>query len=97
MLSTRLAMSLAHLLNQQPEHARSLLLHLRPGVDPPDLCSVALLLRAIAECYLSNHADADHLISAAGTDYPQLTLVVAAIRAADPMPSLFAPAPMADT
>jgi Zn-dependent protease len=97
MLSTRLAMSLAHLLNQRPEHARSLLLHVRPGVDPPDLCSVALLVRAIAECYLSNRADADHLISAAGGDYPQLTQVVAAIQAADPVPPLFAPAPMADT
>ncbi|MEU4713799.1 hypothetical protein AB0F73_09135 [Micromonospora purpureochromogenes] len=97
MLSARVAVSLAHLLNQRPEHARSLLLDIRPGVDPPDLCSVALLLRAIAECYLGNHADADTLIRAAGGDYQQLTQVVAAIQAADPVPSLFALAPMADT
>ncbi|MFF4876374.1 hypothetical protein [Micromonospora sp. NPDC000668] len=96
-LSARVAMSLAHLLNQQPEHARSLLLDIRPGVDPPDLCSVAFLLRAIAECYLGNHADAATLIRAASGDYQQLTQVVAAIQAADPVPPLFAPAPMADT
>ncbi|MFC4018420.1 hypothetical protein ACFOW4_10765 [Micromonospora sp. GCM10011542] len=97
MLSARVAMSLAHLLNQRPEHARSLLLYTRPGGDPPDLCSVAFLLRAIAECHLGNRADADTLIRAAGGDYPQLTQVVAAIQAADPVPPLFAPAPMADT
>ncbi|MGC1213434.1 MAG: hypothetical protein WA890_19470 [Micromonospora sp.] len=97
MLSARVAMSLAHLLNQRPEHARSLLLDIRPGVDPPDLCSVAFLLRAIAESYLGNHADADTLIRAADGDYQQLTQVVAAIQAADPVPPLFALAPMADT
>ncbi|MFF0369913.1 hypothetical protein [Micromonospora sp. NPDC005087] len=97
MLSARVAMSLAHLLNQRPEQARSLLLDIRPSVDPPNLCSVALLLRAIAECYLGNHADADALTRAAGRDHPQLTQVVAAIQAADPVPPLFAPAPMADT
>ncbi|MFC4020149.1 hypothetical protein ACFOW4_19695 [Micromonospora sp. GCM10011542] len=78
------------------EQARPLLLDVRPGVDPPDLCSVAFLLRAIAECYLGNHADADALIRADGGDYPQLTQVVAVIRAADPVPPLFALAPMAD-
>jgi hypothetical protein len=97
LLSARVAMSLAHLLNQRPEHARSLLLDLRPVVDPPDLCKVAFLLSAIAECHLGNHADADALIRAAGGDYPQLTRVVLAIRAADRMPHLFAPAPMAGT
>ena len=97
MLSARVAMSLAHLLNQRPEHARSLLLDIRPGVDPPDLCSVAFLLRTIAECYLGNHADADTLIRAAGGDYQQLTQVVAAIQAADPVPPLVALAPMVDT
>ncbi|WP_233513914.1 hypothetical protein [Micromonospora craterilacus] len=97
MLSPRVAMSLAHLLNQRPEQARSLLLDIRPGVDPPDLCSVAFLLRAIAECYLGNHADADTVIRAAGGDYQQLTQVAAAIQAAEPMPPLFALAPMADT
>jgi len=96
MLSARLAMSLAHLLNHRPEHARSLLLDIRPGTEPPDLCSVALLLRAIAECYLGNRAQAHHLITAAGGHYQQLTQVVAAIQAADPVPPLFAPAPMAD-
>ncbi|WP_247662275.1 hypothetical protein [Micromonospora sp. U21] len=74
-----------------------LLLDIRPGADLPDLCSVAFLLRAIAECHLGNRADADTLIRAAGSDYQQLTQVVAAIRAADPVPPLFAPAPMADT
>ena len=96
MLSARVAMSLAHLLNQRPEHARSLLLDIRPGVDPPDLCSVAFLLRAIAECHLGNHADADTLIRAAGGDYQQLTQVVAAIQASDPVPPLFVLAAMAD-
>ncbi|MET7969465.1 hypothetical protein [Micromonospora sp. NPDC005305] len=95
-LSARVAMGLAHLLNQRPEQARSLLLDVRPGVDPPDLCHVAFLLAAIAECYLGNHAAADALIGAAGGGYPQLTQVVVAIRAADPVPRLFAPAPMAD-
>ncbi|MCW3820267.1 hypothetical protein ONA91_38140 [Micromonospora sp. DR5-3] len=95
-LSARVAMSLAHLLNQQPEHARSLLLDIRPGVDPPDLCNVAFLLRAIAECYLGNHADAATLIRVAGGDYQQLTQVVAAIQAADPVPPLFASAPRVD-
>lgn len=97
LLSVRVAMSLAHLLNQRPEHARSLLLDVRPGVDPPDLCAVAFLLRAIAECYLGNHADADTLSRAAGGDYRQLTQVVAAIQAAHPVLPLFALAPMADT
>ncbi|MCW3842123.1 hypothetical protein ONA70_18655 [Micromonospora yasonensis] len=97
MLSARVAMSLAHLLNQQPKHARSLLLDIRPSVDPPDLFSVAFLLRAIAECYLGNHADADTLIRAAGGDYQQLTQVVTAIQAAHAVRPLFAPAPMADT
>lgn len=96
LLSARVAMSLAHLLDQRPEHARSLLLDIRPGVDPPDLCGVAFLLRAAAECHLGNHADADTLIRAAGGDHQQLAQVVAAIRAADPVPPLFAPAPMAD-
>lgn len=96
-LSARVAMSLAHLLNQRPEQARSLLLDIRPGVDPPDLCNVAFLLSAIADCYLGNHADADALVRAAGGDYQQLTDVVVAIHAADPVPRLFAPAPMADT
>lgn len=97
MLSARVAMSLAHLLNQRPEPARSLLLDVRPGVDPPDLRSVAFLLRAIAECYLGNCAQTDHLIRAAGGHYPQLTQIVAAIQAADSVPPLFAPAPLADT
>ncbi|WP_233583826.1 hypothetical protein [Micromonospora sp. CV4] len=96
-MSARVAMSLAHLLNQRPEHARSLLVDIRPSADLPALCSVALLLRAIAECHLGNHAVADTLISAAGSDYRQLKQVVAEIRAADPMPPLFAPAPMAAT
>lgn len=97
MLSARVAMSLAHLLNQRPEQARSLLLDVRPGVDPPDLCNVAFLLSAIAECYLGNHPDADVLVRAAGGDYQQLTQVVVAIRAADPAPRLFAPTSMAGT
>ncbi|WP_433552861.1 hypothetical protein ACQP08_05485 [Micromonospora zamorensis] len=92
----RVAMSLAQLLNERPEQARSLLLDIRPGVDPPDLCSVAFLLRAIAECQLGNHAEADALVRAAGDGFRQLTQIVAAIRAADPMPPMFAPAPMAD-
>jgi hypothetical protein len=89
-------MGLAHLLNHRPEQARSLLLDIRPNVDPPDLCSVAFLLRAIAECHLGNHAAAD-VDRAAGGDYQQLTQVVAAIQAADPVPPLFALAPMAGT
>ncbi|WP_262285787.1 hypothetical protein [Micromonospora sp. MA102] len=96
-LSARIAMSLAHLLNERPEHARSLLLDIRPGVDPPDLRNVAFLLRTIAECYLGNHADADVLLRAAGGDYPQLTQVAVAIRAADPAPHLFALAPVVGT
>ncbi|MBM7492669.1 Zn-dependent protease [Micromonospora luteifusca] len=96
-LSARVAMSLAHLLNERPEQARSLVLDVRPGVDPPDLCSVAFLLRAIAECHLGNHADADTHVRAAGGNFRQLTQVVAAIRAADPTPPMFAPAPMAAT
>ncbi|MFG1659899.1 hypothetical protein ACGFIY_25520 [Micromonospora chersina] len=95
LMSARVAMSLAHLLNHRPEQARSLLVDIRPGVDPTDLCDVALLLRAIAECHLGNHADADALVRAAGGRYPQLREVVAAIRAADPVPPLFAAAPMA--
>ncbi|RBJ07239.1 hypothetical protein DRA43_08940 [Micromonospora provocatoris] len=91
--SARIAMSLAHLLNQRPEDARSLLLDVRPGAEPPDLCAVALLLRAAAESYLGNRADADHLLRAARGDYPQLAQLVAAIRAADPAPPLFAPVP----
>ncbi|MEU9743270.1 hypothetical protein AB0E12_29225 [Micromonospora chersina] len=97
LMSARVAMSLAHLLNHRPEQARSLLVDIRPGVDPPDLCGVAFLLRAVAECHLGNHADADALVRAAGGGYPQLTEVVAAIRAADPAPPLFAVAPMAAT
>ncbi|MEU4589901.1 hypothetical protein [Micromonospora aurantiaca (nom. illeg.)] len=93
-LSARIVMSLAHLLNQRPEDARSLLLDVRPGAEPRDLCAVALLLRAAAESYLGNHAEADHLLRAAG-GYPQLAQLVAAIRAADPAPPMFAPAPMA--
>ncbi|MEU7758435.1 MULTISPECIES: hypothetical protein [Micromonospora] len=89
--SARIAMSLAHLLNQRPEDARSLLLDVRPGAEPVDLCAVALLLRAAAESYLGNHADADHLLRAARDDYPQLAQLVAAIRATDPAPPLFAP------
>ncbi|MEV0157235.1 hypothetical protein AB0H57_26390 [Micromonospora sp. NPDC050686] len=96
MLSARVAIGLAHLLNHRPEQARSLLLDIRPNVDPPDLCSVAFLLRAIAECHLGNHAAAD-VDRAAGGDYQQLTQVVAEIQAADPVPPLFALAPMADT
>ncbi|WP_039907370.1 hypothetical protein [Micromonospora lupini] len=95
-LPARVAMSLAYLLNQRPEQARSLLLDVRAGVDPPDLCSVAFLLRAIAECHLGNHADADTHIRAAGGRYPQLTQLVATIQTADPVPQLSAPAPMAD-
>lgn len=95
--SARVAMSLAHLLNHRPEPARSLLVGIRPGDDPPDLCGVAFLLRAVAECHLGNHADADAIIRAAGGGYQQLTEVVAAIRAADPAPPLFAVAPMAGT
>ncbi|MEU0963290.1 hypothetical protein ABZ328_27670 [Micromonospora aurantiaca] len=94
-LSARIVMSLAHLLNQRPEDARSLLLDVRPGAEPRHLCAVALLLRAAAESYLGNHAEADHLLRAAGGDYPQLAQLVAAIRAADPAPPMFAPAPMA--
>ncbi|MFG3603074.1 hypothetical protein [Micromonospora chersina] len=97
LVSARVAMSLAHLLNHRPEQARSLLVDIRPGVDPPDLCDLAFLLRAIAECHLGNHADADALVRAAGGGHPQLTEVVAAIRAADPAPPLFALAPMAAT
>lgn len=97
MLSARVAMSLAHLLNQRPEHARSLLLDIRPGVDPPDLCSVAFLLRAIADVLPRQPRRCGHLIRAAGGDYQQLTQVVAAIQAADPVLPLFALAPMADT
>ncbi|WP_435233797.1 hypothetical protein [Micromonospora aurantiaca (nom. illeg.)] len=93
-LSARIVMSLAHLLNQRPEDARSLLLDVRPGAESRDLCAVALLLRAAAESYLGNPAEADHLLRAAG-GYPQLAQLVAAIRAADPAPPLFAPAPMA--
>ncbi|WP_225853730.1 hypothetical protein [Micromonospora sp. AMSO31t] len=95
-LSARVAMSLAHLLNQRPEQARSLLLDIRAGVDLPDLCHVAFLLAAIAECYLGNHAAADALIRAVGGGYPQLTQVAVAIRAADSLPRLFARASMAD-
>ncbi|MBO4142569.1 hypothetical protein J5U46_20695 [Micromonospora tulbaghiae] len=95
--SARIAMSLAHLLNQRPEDARSLLLDVRPGTEPADLCAVALLLRAAAESYLGNHADADHLLRAAGGDYPQLAQLVDAIRAADPAPPLFAPLRVAGT
>ncbi|KAB1908955.1 hypothetical protein F8279_05450 [Micromonospora sp. AMSO1212t] len=95
--SARIAMSLAHLLNQRPEDARSLLLDVRPATEPADLCAVALLLRAAAESYLGNHADADHLLRAAGGDYPQLAQLVAAIRAADPAPPLFAPLRVAGT
>ncbi|MGW3854106.1 hypothetical protein [Micromonospora arida] len=94
-LAARVAMSLAYLLNQRPEQARALLLDVRAGVDPPDLCSVAFLLRAIAECHLGNHAEADTHIRAAGGGYPQLTQVVATIQAADPVLPLSAPAPMA--
>ncbi|MEU5531124.1 hypothetical protein ABZ744_29755 [Micromonospora chersina] len=97
LMSARVAMSLAHLLNHRPEQARSLLVDIRPGVDPPDLCGVAFLLRAVAEFHLGNHADADALVRAAGGGYPQLTEAVAAIRAADPVPPLFAVAPMAAT
>ncbi|MFG3577263.1 hypothetical protein [Micromonospora chersina] len=97
LMSARVAMSLAHLLNHRPEQARSLLVDIRPGVDPPDLCGVAFLLRAVAECHLGNPADADALVRAAGGGYPQLTEIVAAIRAADPVPPLFAVAPMAAT
>ncbi|MFG1834466.1 zinc metalloprotease [Micromonospora chersina] len=97
LMSARVAMGLAHLLNHRPEQARSLLVDIRPGVDPPDLCGVAFLLRAVAECHLGNHADADALIRAAGGGHQQLTEVVAAIRAADPAPPLFAVAPMAAT
>ncbi|MFF0878333.1 hypothetical protein [Micromonospora aurantiaca (nom. illeg.)] len=93
-LSARIVMSLAHLLNQRPEDARSLLLDVRPGAESRDLCAVALLLRAAAESYLGNPAEADHLLRAAG-GYPQLAQLVAAIRAADPAPPMFAPAPMA--
>ncbi|MGC4749041.1 hypothetical protein ACLQ28_25765 [Micromonospora sp. DT201] len=96
-LSARVAMSLAHLLNQRPEHARSLVLDVQPGIDPADLCSVAFLLRAIAECHLGNHADADAHVRAAGGNFRQLTQVVAATQAADPVPPMFAPAPMAAT
>nr|WP_239543060.1 hypothetical protein [Micromonospora terminaliae] len=95
-LSARVAMSLAHLLNHRPEQARSLLLDIRADVDPPDLCHVAFLLSAIAECHLGNHAAADALIRAAGGGHPQLTQVAVAIRAADPVPRLFALAPMVD-
>ncbi|MEE6262758.1 zinc metalloprotease [Plantactinospora sonchi] len=95
-LSARVAMSLAHLLNQRPDEARSLLLDIRPGVDPPELCGVAFLLRAIAEWHVGNRADVETLVRAAGGDYQQLTQVVAMIRAADPVPPLFAPAPTAD-
>ncbi len=94
-LSAQIAMSLAHLLNQRPEDARSLLVDVRPGAEPSDLCTLALLLRAAAESYLGNHADADHLLRAAPGDYPQLAQLVAAIRAAEPAPALFAPAPAA--
>ena len=94
LLSTRVAMSLAHLLNQRPEQARALLVDIRPETEPPDLCSVALLLRAIAECYLGNRAEAEHLISMAGGHYQQLAQVAAAIRAADPLPALFVTGPM---
>ncbi|MET7472144.1 hypothetical protein ACFYON_21805 [Micromonospora sp. NPDC005686] len=94
-LSARIGMSLTHLLDQRPEDARSLLLDVRPGAEPRDLCAVALLLRAAAESYLGNHADADHLLGAARGDYPQLAQLVADIRAADPAPPLFAPVPVA--
>ncbi|MDO3684922.1 hypothetical protein [Micromonospora sp. C28ISP2-4] len=94
-LTARIAMSLAHLLNQRPEDARSLLLDVRPGAEPTDLCAVALLLRAAAESYLGNHVAADRLLRAARGDYPQLAQLVAAIRAADPAPPLFAPVAVA--
>ncbi|MFC0029969.1 hypothetical protein ACFFMM_10585 [Micromonospora chaiyaphumensis] len=96
-LSARVALSLAHLLNHRPEQARSLLLDIRPGVEEPDLCHVASLLSAVAECHLGNRAGADAFIRAAADGgYQQLTQVAVAIRAADPVPRLFAPAPMAD-
>jgi hypothetical protein len=96
LLSARVAMALAHVLNERPEQARSVLADIRPGVDPPDLCGVAILVRAVAECYLGDGADAGGLIAAAGGDYPQLAQVVAAIRATDPGPRLFAVAPTVD-
>ncbi|MEV4620699.1 hypothetical protein AB0J74_18560 [Asanoa sp. NPDC049573] len=92
-LSARVAMSLAHLLNHRPEQARSLLLDIRPDGDQPDLCGVAFVLRAIAECYLGNRAEADRWLHAAGPRCPQLTRLAEAIQAADPLPPLFAAAP----
>lgn len=94
-LSARIVTGLAHLLDQRQGDARQLLLDVRPDAEPRDLCAVALLLRAAAESYLGNHADADHLLRAARDDYPQLAQLVAAIRAADPAPPLFAPVPVA--
>ena len=94
-LSARIVTGLAHLLDQRPGDARQLLLDVRPDAEPRDLCAVALLLRAAAESYLGNHADADHLLRAARDDYPQLAQLVTAIRAADPAPPLFAPVPVA--
>lgn len=90
-LSARTAMSLAHLLNQQPEQARSLLLDIRTDTGPPELYSLARLLRATAEYYLGHRGRADELAAAAGGHYPQLAQLVATIQAADPLPPLFAP------
>lgn len=77
--AARLALGLAELLAGRPGEARSLLLE----TFPDDLRGVALLLRAVAEARLGNHAGAAGLVRAAGDRLPRLAEVATAAPAVD--------------
>ena len=92
---TRVALAITRLLDHRPAEVRALLVDIRGGGADPATEALALQIRALAEIYLGDHAQADRLVTAAG-DVTLIEKMLTALRAPDTtgrLPSLVQPDP----
>ncbi|GAA3209341.1 hypothetical protein ACFO1B_51525 [Dactylosporangium siamense] len=92
---TRIGLAVTRLLDHRPEEARTLLVGIRPGTATPAADALALQVRAVAELYLGDHAQADRLVAAVGKLNPAIREMLTVLRAptAGRPPTLVQPDP----
>ncbi len=77
----RIGLAIVRLLDHRPEEARDLLAGITSAGIQSDAMAVAVQVRAVAEVYLSDQAQADPLIAAFGDGNPAMRQILTALRA----------------
>lgn len=79
---TRIGLAVTRILDHRYKEARALLVGVRTGTASPAADALASQVRALAEVYLGDHAQAARLVTAAGRANPAIHEMLTALRAA---------------